>query len=234
MHILIIEDEARIARRLLRMTREYFGSRLEHFAHRDDLPEGRAYLASHAVDLLLLDLNLNGADGFQVLNELVAAPFHTIIVSAYRDRAIQAFEYGVLDFVPKPFSAERLLRAFARLDAVTAVPAAEADLLHLAVRKRDRLELIAVADLRYARGAGSYSELVLRDGQKALHSKTLDQLTQLLPDRFFRIHRSYLVDLTAVRDIRIQSGSKYTAHLENGEFLPIGRTKYAALRKRLT
>lgn len=230
MNVLIIEDEARIARRLLRMTRDYFGDRLQSITHREDLTGGRAFLAEHPVELLLLDLNLNGANGFDVLKDLAAAPFDTIIVSAYRDRAIEAFEYGVLDFVPKPFNRERLDRAFARL---TKEADGAAGLRHLAVRKRDGLHLIPVAEVRYIRGAGDYAELVLSDGATELHSKTLDQLARLLPATYFRIHRSYLVDLHQIQDIRIEPGSKYTAVLGDGTELPVGRTRSKALRDRL-
>jgi two-component system response regulator LytT len=231
MNILIIEDETRIARRLQRMTRAYFGDRLESLTHRDDLAGGRAFLAEHPVELLLLDLNLNGANGFDILRSLTAAAFDTVIVSAYQDRAIEAFEYGVLDFVPKPFSRERLFRAFDRLRAAT--PVASAGLRHLAVRKRDGLHLLPVAELSYVRGAGDYAELVLRAGATELHSKTLDQLARLLPERFFRLHRSYLVDLAQIRELRIESGGKYTAVLHSGEELPVGRTRVADLRERL-
>ncbi|WWW34360.1 response regulator [Stenotrophomonas rhizophila] len=58
-------------------------------------------------DGLLLDLNLGGEDGFELLRRAVAGRYHCVVVSAHRERALQAFEHGVLDFVPKPFSRER-------------------------------------------------------------------------------------------------------------------------------
>ena len=71
-------------------------------------------MSYHSIDLLLLDLNLHGKSGFLALENAVAGSFQTIIVSAYADQAITAYEYGVLDFVNKPFSRARLEKALNR------------------------------------------------------------------------------------------------------------------------
>lgn len=231
MRVLIIEDENRIAKRLLRMVKDYFGDQLTEVIHRDEVNEGINYLNQHPVDLLLLDLNLNGEDGFQVLQQVTAADFHVIIVSAYQDRAIQAFEYGVLDFVPKPFSSNRLFSAFDRLSQRG--PSGETTLKYLSIQKRGAWQLFPIQEVLYAKGAGIYTELFFRSGQKELHSKNLDKLSQLLPKGFFRIHKSYLVDITNIQSIRVEAGGKYTAVLKDGQELPIGRTKYTALKSKL-
>lgn len=113
MNILIIEDEARIAKRIERMTRDFFDKEVRILVC-DSLENGLNAIDQNAIDLLLLDLNLNGEDGFDVLQNVVAKSFQTIIVSAYTDKAITAFNYGVLDFVPKPFDEDRLAQAFMR------------------------------------------------------------------------------------------------------------------------
>ena len=152
MKILLIEDENRIAKRTLRMTKTFFGDQLEHIAHCDNLEDGLTYLQTHKIDLLLLDLNLNGADGFQILEQMNARAFHTIIISAYQDQAITAFEYGVLDFVSKPFTQERLAKAFQRLSI--SAPTMH-NIKYLAVQKRGNLQLLDVEDLIYIKGAGT-------------------------------------------------------------------------------
>lgn len=228
MKILIIEDEARIARRILRMTQSYFGKNIELLSHRDSLEEGQQFLRENPIDLLLLDLNLNGEDGFEVLKEMVSAPFHTIIISAYKQKAITAFEYGVLDFVPKPFNEKRLIQAFERITNKTTDQSK--GVRFLTVQKKGVLRLIEVNDIRYIKGAGIYTELQLKDGQQFIHNKSLEKLSQLLPNHFQRIHKSYIVEMNTAKEIIVQSGSKYSLVLENGEVLPIGRTRYAALK----
>lgn len=229
MNILIIEDEGRIARRIERMLGSILGKAVDRIHHCDSLANGQAYIQAHAIDLLFLDLNLNGEDGFQVLEQVVAEPFHTIIVSAYRDQAIRAFEYGVLDFVPKPFSEERLAQACQRLRERTS---GGHGLRYLAIKKKGRRTLVPVEELSYVQGAGVYTELHLKDGTTAIHNKTLEQLEQLLPSHFERIHKSYLVCMEQAREIVIEPGSKYSLRLHNDELLPIGRTRYKEVKAR--
>ena len=78
------------------------------------LPEALCFIENNSLDLVLLDLNLNGDNGFDLLTTAVSESFHTIVISAYKDQAITAFEYGILDFVPKPFNRDRLEQAFDR------------------------------------------------------------------------------------------------------------------------
>src|SRR6202008_1304335 len=106
MNVRIVEDEAPAARRLERMVRDRIGARIGDLAIASTIEAARTALASSRVDLLLLDLNLNGGDGFPVRDAAYGPP--TIIVWANWSRAIDAFDHAVIDFVAKPVSAERL------------------------------------------------------------------------------------------------------------------------------
>ncbi len=117
MNVLIVEDELRIAKRIERMTRDIFGSTLQSLKHINTLHDALRHIENSELDLVLLDLNLNGDNGFDLLTKAVSGSFHTIIISAYKDQAITAFEHGVLDFVPKPFNQDRLVQAFNRATA---------------------------------------------------------------------------------------------------------------------
>jgi two-component system response regulator LytT len=231
MRVLIIEDEARIAKRLGRMTRNFFEQNLSAITFCDSLQKGLAYIEEHPIDILLLDLNLNGENGFDILESVVAGSFHTIIVSAYTDKAIMAFAYGVLDFVPKPFDEARLAMAFKRTTA--SEKKVENNIKYLAVKKAGNIRLINIDDLHYIKGAGIYSELHLQNGKQELHDKSLETLETLLPGSFERIHRSYLVSLSQAERIVIQPGSRYGLLLKNGEMLPIGRSRYKELKNKI-
>ncbi|MBC8084156.1 MAG: response regulator transcription factor [Hymenobacter sp.] len=231
MRIVIVEDEARIARRIERMSRAFFGPELEQLTSCDSITQGLHALETTPPDLLLLDLNLNGNDGFGLLERVSAGAFHTIVISAYADKAIIAFAHGVLDFVPKPFAEERLHQAFARVAAT--VKKQESDLKYLAVKKQGNIVLLDIQDLLYIKGAGIYAELHLRNGKKELHDKSLEKLEQLLPGSFERIHKSYIVPLTQAEKIIVHEGSSYQLLLKNGELIPIGRSRYKELRSKL-
>lgn len=231
MHILIIEDEIRIAKRVKRMTKEFFLNTLNSLTTVQSLSEGINYIKNNQLDLVLLDLNLNGENGFDILKETVSGSFHTIIISANKHEALKAFEYGVLDFVPKPFNKERIEIAFNRI--VKKEEVSTENLQFLAVKKRGGIQLVNIDEVNYIKGAGVYTEIYLANGKNELHDKSLEKLTQLLPKSFERIHKSYLVKITEIKEIIVKTGSQYAVELRNGEILPIGRTKYKALKEKL-
>jgi two-component system, LytTR family, response regulator LytT len=228
MNILIVEDESRIAKRIERMTRDIFGNAIQSLTHINTFHDAVKFIENSVLDIVLLDLNLNGDDGFDLLTTAVSESFHTIIISAYKDQAITAFEYGVLDFVPKPFNRDRLEQAFNR--ATIKEKTENNKIKVLAIKKRGRIQLISIDKLLFIKGAGTYTELFLADGTKELHDKSLEKLEQLLSHSFERIHKSYLVKMSEVNKIIVKSGSKYVAELRNGELIPIGRTKYKDIK----
>ncbi len=74
---------------------------------------------------------------------------------------------------------------------------------------------------------------MLTNGRRELHDKALEKLEAVLPSDFERIHKSYLVRMSAVKALHASEGSHYEAELKNGVRLPIGRTRYKELRERL-
>ncbi|MCR9249390.1 MAG: LytTR family DNA-binding domain-containing protein [bacterium] len=230
MKVLIIEDESRIAKRVERLTRDILGSNLNSLTVINTLQDGLSFIETNTLDVVLLDLNLNGEDGFDLLARTVSGAFHTIVVSANTNQALRAFEYGVLDFVPKPFNRDRLEQAFNRI--VSEHKEKSHEVKYLSVKKRHTIQLVPIEDVIYIKGAGAYSELIIQDGIKELHDKSLEKLEQLLSPQFIRIHKSYLVKMSEVKEVKVSSGSKYLAVLKNGESIPIGRTKYKELREK--
>jgi two-component system response regulator LytT len=230
MKILIIEDEARIAKRIERMTRNFFDKETQILLC-DSLENGLNTIEQHEIDLLLLDLNLNGEDGFGILEAFVAKSFQTIIISAYTDKAITAFAYGVLDFVPKPFDENRLTQAFTRF--TTPGKQAGPDVQYLAVKKAKVIKLINIKNIRYIKGAGIYTELHLSDNRIELHDKSLESLEKLLPPTFERIHKSYIICWHEADKLIVEAGGKYSMLLKTSEVLPVGRSKYKEIKHKL-
>lgn len=228
MRLLIVEDEPLIAQRLERLCRGILGARLETLRVVATFEEAEARIAEASIDLLLLDLNLSGREGLELLKAGVAGSFQTIIVSACVDQALRAFEFGVIDFVPKPFTQERLAQALTRVTDRDGRAACAAK--YLAVHKYGRVELILIDRVLYLQGAGAYAEIVLDDGTRELHDKTLEKLHALLPPVFERIHKSYVVRMSAVKTLHVQEGSQYEVELRNGLRLPVGRTRYREIR----
>lgn len=224
MNILIVEDERVAARRLERLTREILGTKIHSIHCLESLPDSELFITNRQVDVLILDLNLNGKDGFHLLQSAVAESFQTIIVSANTDRAIEAYEYGVVDFVPKPFDKDRLIKAFERLERMKQNRSHAVKVL--VTRNQGMIQIIPVHKVKYLKGAGDYVEIHLKDNSFVLHNKSLEALINLLPPSFIRIHKSYIADLNLIENVNIYGGGKYECILHDGTALPVSRTKY--------
>lgn len=224
MNIAIVEDEAMVARRLERM----IGALVADCSIRvaPTLHDALDLIRTTAIDVLFLDLNLNGRDGFRLLEEAAAAPFQTVVVSAHHDQALRAFDYGVTDFVAKPWSEERLRTALERVSSREPRGRAQT----LVVRKGRELRTIPAGDVVYARGADDYAELHLADGSVHLHEKTLNTLETLLPPGFTRVHRSYLVNMARVRGLR--TGPRLALVMDGDSLVPVGRMYRDGIRAR--
>lgn len=235
LNIAIVEDEAQVAKRVARLTREILGERVENVNTFACLDEAGLALVSEAFDLLILDLNLNGEDGFELLRRVAAESFHTIVVSAYKERALEAFDFGVLDFVPKPIDERRLRVAFERLLSTSSIHSQVASNFakRLAIKSNGLVELIPVEEISHISGADDYSEVFLKSGKSVLSDKTLNSLDILLGDTFIRIHRSHIVRTNEIKRLRVSEGSRYNVDLPSGVQLPVGRSCVSRIRELL-
>lgn len=221
MRILIVEDEATAAQRLERLATAHLGLRLKEIVHAETVDLGRKALAASTFDLVLLDLDLNGADGFDIIRGAGATP-RVVVVSARIDRAIDAFDNAVIDFVVKPVTQERLARALDRA-METASPRGEGP--SLVVRSAGRIHLAPLADVMLLSGAGDYVEVTLADGRKLLHDVRLDDLEQRLPASWLRVHRSHIVNLRHVRGMKKMPGGRHAVELVSGNQIPVSRRR---------
>jgi two-component system LytT family response regulator len=197
-------------------------------------------------DLLFLDIQMPKLDGFEVL-ELIGNDLRVIFVTAFDSYAIKAFEVHAVDYLLKPFGADRfeaaLNRAKERLAAGKShhaeMPPAELAaaarppsqyLDRIAVRDGTRVYIIPVAKLDYVEAQDDYVALTT-EGKKHLKQQTISSLESALdPSRFLRIHRSFIVNLERVAKVEPYAKDTHVAVLSNGVQLPVSRAGYARLR----
>ena len=232
MRIIIVEDEPPIAKDIERSCRKILGNRIQSIHTFHTLEHARTHLFHRPVDLCLLDLNLHGENGFDLLKTAVSGSFHTIIVSAYTKQAITAFEYGVLDFIPKPFDEVRMRKALNRYFGRTEKGDAAAK--YLVSRKQRGHYLIAVEDISHFKADGYLVEAHLKSGGMDILDKSLNRLEQILPDFFVRVHRSIIVRWDEIDSFHHKGGGVYKIVLKSGENLPLSRRYYKQLKKRLS
>ncbi len=204
--------------------------------------------ALHQPDLIFLDIQMPKLDGFEVLELLEAEGKRpaVVFVTAYDQHALRAFEAHAVDYLLKPFSKERFDAALDKARALQAArpvvaPTAAAELASTA-RQGKPLERIVVKDgpkvtvvhldrLDWVQAQDDYV-LMRTEAKNLLKQQTLASLeTQLDPNRFIRIHRSYLLNLD--RLVRVEQDSKEhrDAILRDGTRLPVSRAGYQRLRE---
>ncbi len=228
MRILIVEDERPTAEDIELLVRQILQKNITIIHIETTLDNALAYLNEKPVDLLLLDLNLNAKDGFQILKQLVSKSFHTIVISANINRAIEAYEYGVLDFIPKPYSEERLRSAFQRLNASHAIDGHA--IKYLSVKKGSEIQVVSLEDIRYFKSANVYVELYLNTGHILIYDKPIKHLEPLLPSNYCRIHKSYIINRESIEKLLILGGGQYRVILKSGDTLPVSRQKIQMLK----
>ena len=198
-------------------------------------------------DIVLLDIQMPKLNGFEVLELLDPGPL-VIFCTAYDEYAIRAFEVHAVDYLLKPFSRERLHealeKAIARLDAGQIAGPTPARIASDARPPGRFTERILVKDGTHVHviPAGKVDFLEAQDDYVAVHSEgrswlktqTLSDLaTGLDPDRFVRIHRSYVVNIGSLSRIEQHGKDSRLAILASGRELPVSRSGYNRLKELL-
>lgn len=227
--VLIVEDDLPAQRRLVRLLRAHPAYSDASVMCADDVSEARRVLAATDVHLMLLDLDLHGDDGFGVLSAARDADTKVVVVSAHTDRALKAFDVGVVDFVAKPVNASRLMLALGRVqpEAIGRRPS------ELIVRSRHGLERVRVDDIVLISGADDYVNVTLTNGRQLLHDESIATLERKLPSDFLRVHRSHIVRREAVRRVLDALGGTRFVELRNGSRVPVSRRRVTTVLRAL-
>jgi len=202
-------------------------------------------------DLALLDIEMPGLDGFQLVREvrrLEHAP-HVIFVTAYDRYALQAFEANALDYLMKPVSRERLAQAIDKVRAVrdangdlgdrlsallSALPPRGRKLSKIPVRRRKHLLLLDVENVLYGYVKDGLVFVVTAEAHDLVAYRTLDEFaSELDPEVFHRVHRSYLANVNHIREIVPLASGNYELVLDDEAQtrIPLSRQHAKALRR---
>jgi two-component system LytT family response regulator len=245
MRILVVDDEAPARERLKRLLDGIEG--VELIGEAEDGPQAVGLIEREQPDLVLLDIQMPGLDGFGVIEALEEPP-PIVFVTAYDEYAIRAFEINALDYLLKPFSRERLEQAVRRAQEELAeehnLSARFAPLLESLVAQGRYLTRLAVRDGNRIRvlDANEVDWIGVEDEQTFVHSeskaypirRTLADLeARLDPARFFRAHRSAIVNLDQVKEIVPWFKGSHKLRLTTGAEVELSRAQARALRNLL-
>jgi len=196
-------------------------------------------------DLMFLDVQMPKLSGFEVL-ELIGRSVPVVFTTAYDQYALTAFEVHAIDYLLKPFSAERfaeaLTRARERLAAREGMPVEalvdanrtnQTPLERVLIRDGSKVHVLTVDRIDYVEAQDDYVAFH-SDGKSYLKDQTLAAVEGLLdPARFVRIHRSYLLNIERIARVELYAKDSRIAILRDGAKLPVSRAGYARLAKLL-
>jgi len=191
--------------------------------------EARAFLERDTVDVVFCDINMPDLNGMDFVKSLVAPPL-VVFTTAYSEYAVEGFKVNAVDYLLKPFGLQDFQRAANRVKErlETRVPlpstdgsaeadsSANKDLIFL--KSESRILKVSIPDIRYIESMSEYLKVWL-DGQPKpiITLLSMKRMEDRLPDYFMRIHRSYIINLTKIREV-----NKNRVFLDDQTALPIG------------
>jgi two-component system response regulator LytT len=216
-------------------------------------------IREHAPDLVFLDVQMPGLDGFGVLQKLVERKIevpHVVFATAFDHYAVQAFDVNAVDYVLKPFDKARIAKAIQRARREIESEVSPADRLEqlvsrLAVMKnssakaapapskilvnaQQKLLLVDAEDIIFATIGDGLISIMARDLEATTNHRTLDELEEALAsESFFRAHRSFLVNIHHIKEVVPWFKSTFVLKMndKNKTEVPVSRTQTKRLRE---
>ena len=231
--VLVVDDEPLARQRLKRLLEEH-----KDFACIAEAGDGQAavdWLSQFRADLVLLDIQMPGLDGLQAAEKIrsLANPPVIVFCTAYDDHALAAFDVDAADYLLKPIRKEDLIRALSRaaerLSRQVAGPAART---HISARTSQGLVLTPVDDVLFFSADQKYVSMHHADGE-TLIDDSLKQLEEEFPQRFMRIHRSYLVASDRVQRLENTDDGVVLWLRGSDQPLPVSRRHAPGVKKHL-
>lgn len=216
--------------------------------------EAVSLIKEHAPDLVFLDVQMPGLDGFGVLKKLVERKMkipHVVFATAFDQYAVQAFDVNAVDYVLKPFDKARIAKAIQRARKMLDTQTSATDRLEqlvtqlgaakstpqpskVLVRSGQRLLLVNAADVIFVTTEGSAIVVVTRDMEGSSNCDTLEELSATLDaDTFWRPHRSFIVNIQHIKEVVPWFNSTFILKMsdkKNTE-VPVSRVQAKRLRE---
>ncbi len=219
---LLIDDEPPALKILARYINDI--AALEIVGQCNNALEAIEVLRQKKVDVIFLDIKMPRVIGTEFFRNL-AHPPKVIFVTAYREYAVDGFELDAVDYLVKPVSFERFLKAVTKLNrilgsditatSVEPVPAAEA---FVYMKMDNGMNKIFINEIKYIESCKDFVKIFLNDGKKLLVKQSISAIENLLSDhKFLRVHRSYIISLD-----KVSGYSSLSIKLKDSE-VPIGR-----------
>ncbi len=233
----IVVEDTRVAREgLVRMLGAF--PELEVVGQADHPDTALELIASTHPDVIFLDINMPGASGFDLLEKLDYSP-RIVFTTAYSEYAIKSFDYNTIDYLLKPISPARLAQAVAKLMAAPEelTPEQKPPLemnSQIFIKDNEKCFLVTLESIRYIESCKNYVR-VFFDDKSAFIKKSLNQVEERLPSRFFfRANRQFIVNLRCITAIEEAIHDGYDITMSNGAKIEVSRRQATDLKELLS
>jgi len=229
LRVILVDDERLAREEIKRHFQDY--PDVELCGEAEDIDQASVLIHEHRPDLLLLDIQMPGGSGFDLLESLTDLP-EVIFVTAFDHYAVKAFEANALDYLVKPVRSERFAKAMDKImqrfrEMPTQDPQQEQKIF---VKEGDRIYLLKVRDIYRIESSGNYAR-IYTDSNKLLIKRSLNQLEKTLdPNHFFRINRNEIIQLRFVQYIETLPKSRLMVRLQSGTELIVSARQSVAFR----
>jgi len=230
---LIADDEQPARDRLKKLLAEHT-DKIELIGEAQNGIECREMIDRLKPDLVFLDIQMPGLNGFEVLQQTSHSPV-VIFCTAYDEFALKAFETNSIDYIVKPIKAERIQKSIEKLDTLkrnsdkqnllriidsymSQTPKKE--ITSIPVKLGDRMLFVRIEDVVYFSAEEKYVTIHAKDGKTFLCDFPLKSLEDKLSDKFIRIHRSLLANISRIKEIDKHFSSRYVVKMDDA-----GQTK---------
>ncbi len=243
----VADDEVLARQKLRQLLRDY--SDIEIVGESATALETIELVRAANPELLFLDIRMPGMDGFDVVGALSnlteTPPPRVIFTTAYDEYAVRAFEVNAVDYLLKPFAAERLRAAIQRVreqsqlrqqNVSPANGASKAPGLYtnrIIFKSRGRILFLPVSDIRWIGAEGNYVRLCTATESHLLRETMAHLEERLDPRGFLRVHRSFIVNLKYVKEVRREASGDSVVIMESGHKVALGRSYRSLLNEQL-
>ncbi len=200
----------------------------------DNVEAALGRIAKLKPDIIFLDIELKKGCGFQIIENLSAKSKYFFIITSHVEKyALKAISYGVTDYLLKPFQLEDIVLALNKVKKKTEARSNKVDDIEIvALPSGNKVELIKKEDIIYLKAEGRYTRFFLKGDINLIACRNIGEYEKLLdPKMFFRIHNSFMVNITQAKNINKAAGNYLELKAANCALLPIAKRKYDLLKK---
>jgi two-component system LytT family response regulator len=238
---IIVDDEKKARETISGILRMYCENAVL-VAEAENVSSAIEAIERHKPDLVLLDINMPGGNGFELLRHFSKADFKIVFITAYEEFAIKAFKFSALDYILKPVDPDELVAAVEKVKGLIEKESMDTKLKafidnmdnisrevkKIVLKTSESIHVLNVHEIIRCEADRNYTSFILSSGKKILVSNTLKEYDEMLSSyRFFRAHQSHLVNIDHIERYEKKEGGFLI--MKDRSFVPVSVRKKETL-----